>query len=784
MKTEERAEQREYVKPTPQQMWEEEKNRFGHSHSDYICFLRWLNRIDNNDPEDEVLDIIRQKEEGLQQHLEGEKTYGHNKGKRIVNLYLVDELASKIPYTRSSQTRDFSITFLERNLARIEQGILEGEVLLGEDMTCPDPKGSAICLKAISTVLKHGSPIARQQAYDILSRNAGQFTEDLDNWNNRWPSESTLEAILYNSLPPQNEAQQRLAILREFIFLVAPLGEIDYGSFSDSDPSIPLKYKRPQYSVIYPYPVIHFWGKKFLAGEVSAEQLREVAQNLILVNQTSTQLYFEEFDLNKDHIKKTRPELVDKEIDRNLKHHKRFRGDQIRELFQKAFLNPNVLNKPEDVIKMLHTIMQFLQPIRNVYEQKTGVGTDYFTKYKDEAIEVAGRYLSGRGSLKSLNEYHTICKAVAEIKEVIRENNPGENKTFMFECLKLSDKLFSEPWMTNPDYALQLVNRDFFPTEQLVQYLQDQQNQAWIEIDRLLEETRRGRFNPQNPIQKDLEFINYIKKASNIGVKADYGSFISCKYDDSETRLPALSADELMEARAAAYEAALFAWFVAERVSMGRRVMVVGNERYGKLFVTEPLRPFLEKLGIEVTSCYVHSGTESAEHELNLLKEQVMESNPENLIIVDGTVTPLLGKDYRFPRSMCDYREWVKDLGKVDQRKYKITHYLPKPTKKIVLGNDTPELFIKPDDSTFQVILANPVIAPGRFRALSEELKEHSPAYFDDPNHKAGTKNEIVFGPYGIRVLTERHVEDFTKVVQYEISQALPEMFQLTKPVS
>ena len=68
-----------------------------------------------------------------------------------------------------------------------------------------------------------------------------------------------------------------------------------------------------------------------------------------------------------------------------------------------------------------------------------------------------------------------------------------------------------------------------------------------------------------------------------------------------------LSEEDLRETECTALEAARVYWLVKERVDVGRNVLVIANERYGKLFVTDPLAEELASLRVRASMFVVFS---------------------------------------------------------------------------------------------------------------------------------------------------------------------------------
>jgi len=126
------------------------------------------------------------------------------------------------------------------------------------------------------------------------------------------------------------------------------------------------------------------------------------------------------------------------------------------------------------------------------------------------------------------------------------------------------------------------------------------------ELDQRATHTRAGHFDAGDPIQRDLEFRRFAMESTNermpIATTQMYSEFIALP------QLPPprlhefhLSDEQIQAAKRVAHEAVGFLDFARQfKASTARPVIVIGNDRYGRLWFVEPIEPFLVEAGIEV----------------------------------------------------------------------------------------------------------------------------------------------------------------------------------------
>ena len=121
-------------------------------------------------------------------------------------------------------------------------------------------------------------------------------------------------------------------------------------------------------------------------------------------------------------------------------------------------------------------------------------------------------------------------------------------------------------------------------------------------LDSLADATGRGEFDASDPLQRDLEYQKYSHEYHrlygtnrklpyvNEPPSALYRKFVEFPVLDHEHRDEACLDDHLLEIRRAGYEAAGFLRFLRRfRAGTSRPIVVVGNNRYGRQWVVEPL---------------------------------------------------------------------------------------------------------------------------------------------------------------------------------------------------
>lgn len=342
----------------------------------------------------------------------------------------------------------------------------------------------------------------------------------------------------------------------------------------------------------------------------------------------------------------------------------------------------------------------------------------------------------------------------------------------------------------NLDYTF-ILDNSIFPTESIIAFLKEKGQEGIKELIKLKEKTKRGEFDPSNLLQRDLEYISYLTLSGREG--DSYESFSKTQFIEDGKEVSILDSRDIVEARAAAFEAARVYWIIRERVDMRRKVFVLGNNRYGKLFVIDPLRQELELLSDldlidRVGSKYVrsHTGKDMKRGSQIFSDNNIRKiaSETPDIIVVDGTGNNIRDVDGekipRFSSAMMGFYNWVKEFngGAFDvkpRKPYEITFKSFIESDKVILGDE----IISPQQNSSndpQVIIINATINPDNFPQFPQDLKDHEAGYFDDPEDNVKGRKRLVFTKNGLEEKDKSDEVEYTHAVQGLIEKSLLEM--------
>ncbi len=353
----------------------------------------------------------------------------------------------------------------------------------------------------------------------------------------------------------------------------------------------------------------------------------------------------------------------------------------------------------------------------------------------------------------------------------------------------------------------------------------------------LNDETRNGRFDINNPLQRELEYKRYISEANRQrewpkDPREQRAAFnrldmLPPPQDAGEFQL---TQEDVIETKRAAHEAILLLEFLREcNARTDRPIVVVGNERYGRQWVVEPLEGHLKgQFEVRYDRIPSHGSMRlTVPHYLERFQrngfppefmKQLSEHMP-HVVIVDECSPRRTEHLTKYPRGVRDLVNWFMvfndiraegdgciyesdstlpphhfpELKKwhefvVVRRRirewiapgptYKISHWTPELKEQVIMG----DMIVpsKPPDFTDgkpQVILANPAIYRTEGEDLPAALKGTHPYYFNDP--EKGVKEEIVpgFGPHGFETRVQGFTTDeYVAAVQKQIRTDLVEM--------
>ena len=357
------------------------------------------------------------------------------------------------------------------------------------------------------------------------------------------------------------------------------------------------------------------------------------------------------------------------------------------------------------------------------------------------------------------------------------------------------------------------------------------------ELDRLRAETRKGRFRMDNPLQRHLEYRRYSTEYNwQLGLgeatRNEYSMFEELRELPSPTEEKVhLDEEHIVQLKRLAYEAHGFLLFLREFLAMSSRpIVVVGNDRYGRQWVVEPLEDYLED---DFTIRYYRAPSHksmrmtvrsSQPDQINLgfAREFIKEISTQtpHIVIVD-TASPR-GDDsmMRLSRATRDYANWfaafndVRAEGDVSRyeadcslspgtltelRKwheyvvarlqlkawvapgptYKIAHWAPVLRETVMMGDyNVPRLEPDLGGEAPLVVLANPAVYLSDGQEVPDALKGSSPSYFDDPERLVKENVLYGFGSHGFesRVVgptTEQVIDAVQREIKVEIGRML-----------
>lgn len=516
-------------------------------------------------------------------------------------------------------------------------------------------------------------------------------------------------------------------------------------------------------------PAVDYWGESFLDGLATQEQLAEAAKHILAVSNALKSL----------------PDKLRSDVE--TQHGDYHHADKIGVVL----MDPDYFPQMPTVVELITAGVPPTDDIRSSLRRRPGLMkpiTDFsrtLFPLSEEGIDLLP--ITVPLIEQTLTSYFprnypgvtSLFKKAEYIMAVYRAGFPflqslnSKHAHFLFWYLCTNNEMLEY----GPEVAT-LLDHHIFPTDVLTDFLRKNPD-GLAKLKELQETTATGHFDPQNLPQKHLEFTKYLQIGGD-DRRFSLKNFIALDFIESETS--SLTKTEQIEAEVAALEAAKLYWLVRKQIEAGRKVAVVGNERYGWLFVVEPLRGMLENMGVRVGKCRVSSGDDALRiPDLPRLADFITSQKPDDIIIVDGTSTPIDqdGKA-RFPRAMAGFVNWFAK----NTSGFAISHWLPYKASHITIGHfadfEISPVLLTTDHP--QLILANPT-HPQNSPLLPPELRNHQPAYFDDPDGKAANRAKIAFTPFGLRKLySDKTEETLVTAVQQYMGLVLEEMIEKTDP--
>ena len=365
------------------------------------------------------------------------------------------------------------------------------------------------------------------------------------------------------------------------------------------------------------------------------------------------------------------------------------------------------------------------------------------------------------------------------------------------------------------------------------------------ELDRYREDTRNGRFDINNILQRDLEFRRFAYEYTLALEPLTYqlqGRYPQPKSNEELYQLfnqlqelPPVAAQELhlseqhlAEVGRTAYEATEFLKFLRGfRARTSRHIVVVGNDRYGRQWVVEPIEAYLKE-GFTLRYDRVRSGTSTrlsvpAAFPREFVKE-IGEGMP-HIVIVDASHAPPNNDVMQLSRGLRGYAHWFavfNDLraeGNVARYQdesslpaehfpelmkwhdyvarreqlqgwaspgptYRVTTWAPELKDTVILGDMQVKRYPavsheEMGDDWPLVILANPIIYRTEGDDLPSALRGTTPRHFDDPEAHATDSIVFGFGSHGLETRLEgMNTEQFVQTVQGHIKEEIDRLLK------
>ena len=365
------------------------------------------------------------------------------------------------------------------------------------------------------------------------------------------------------------------------------------------------------------------------------------------------------------------------------------------------------------------------------------------------------------------------------------------------------------------------------------------------ELDRYRADTRSGRFDINNILQRDLEFRRFAYEYTRVLEPLTYQ--LQNRYPPPKSNeelyqlfnqleeLPPVAADQphlseqhLAEVGRTAHEAVEFLKFLKGfRGRTSRHIVVVGNDRYGRQWVVEPIETYLKE-GFTLRYDRVRSGTSTRLSVPSAFPkafvEEISEQMP-HIVIVDASHAPPNNDVMQLSRGLRSYAHWfavfndlrsegnvaiyrdesslppehLPELMKwhdyVAQREqlqawvapgqtYRVTTWAPELKDTVILGDMQVKRYPAVsheeigDDSPL-VILANPIVYRTEGDDLPDALRGTTPRYFDDPEAHAADSIVFGFGTHGLETRLEgMSTEQFVQTVQGYIKEEIDRLLE------
>ena len=385
-----------------------------------------------------------------------------------------------------------------------------------------------------------------------------------------------------------------------------------------------------------------------------------------------------------------------------------------------------------------------------------------------------------------------------------------------------------------------------FLTENIIDFLSNNKNikLSLAHLDNLRLSTRKGKFNLRNTLQRDLEFQRYITEFTWLNSQQTLMTSPETYNDFSKLKkLPAqkhyklyLTNTHKEHAERVAHEAVYFLQYLYKiRKLTKREIVIVGNDRYGRQWIVEPLEEHLPASDFTISyfrapshmSMRLKVRNKLPNHaQLGFSKNFVvnLNKNMPHLIIADSASAGKNLNQIKYSRATRDYVNWIAAFNYVRSSQnaskyvakmqlpdnhinelnkwheftsicrqiqpwlnkgtpYTVRHWAPHKSSKVILG-DFKTNYKEPDFSINEplVILANPAIYNNQPPDLPKVFNSTKPYYFDGPENLVSENVKFGFGNHGFETRLEGPTTDmFIEAIQGEIKKNIHAILNSSK---
>lgn len=302
-----------------------------------------------------------------------------------------------------------------------------------------------------------------------------------------------------------------------------------------------------------------------------------------------------------------------------------------------------------------------------------------------DALEITQSKHGAADFLRRLNmafqdeEYKKQFFGVVSIDRLVSwlENSPSTNE--LFDIL----------------YSVELM-----PTPEILSFAEQEGKEG---LEQRIQEIKEGGFDLSNQLHVELEYSKYKMNGLPKAVESEW------KYQnlslENFSELPwienkniVLNKEDHKRIKSTAKETLNVFNLIKEKQQEEIPTLVIGNERYGDMFVVEPIKKYLENIGVEVTRMHVSSfnyDTQSRfdtpskiSEEVPRIPHKILEyiiKNKPNIFVVDSTKQSKCENGAtRFPAAIQGYINAFENLDELND--YEIELWSPKLTEKVFIG--------------------------------------------------------------------------------------------------